>query len=158
MSWQKQMRAAGAPLRIILPIILLTCLMAGAGIWLINRSAEQTARIRLTQLAVSVAEQTGRDFRQINDLLDSGARFLAGTPDINRGDSNRLQEQLRPRMTGAPLLKGLVFSDATGTRRIITRDFNNPIYGFDARSLLGDYLSRPGADLVIGRPFQFTTG
>ncbi len=157
-SWQKQMRAAGAPLRIILPIILLTCLMAGAGIWLINRSAEQTARIRLTQLAVSVAEQTGRDFRQINDLLDSGARFLAGTPDINRGDSNRLQEQLRPRMTGAPLLKGLVFSDATGTRRIITRDFNNPIYGFDARSLLGDYLSRPGADLVIGRPFQFTTG
>jgi PAS domain S-box-containing protein len=157
-SGPRQMPMTGAPLRIIVPIILLTCLMAGAGIWLINRSAEQAARIRLTQLAVSVAEQTGRDFQQINDLLDSGARFLAGTPDINRSDSNRLQEQLRPRMTGAPLLKGLVFSDVTGTRRVITRDFNNPIYGFDARSLLGDYLSRPGAESFISRPFAFTTG
>lgn len=152
------MQIAGMPVRILLPIIVLTFLMAAAGIWLINRSAEQTARIRLSQLAVSVAEQTGRDFQQINDLLDSGARFLAGTADINRGDANRLQEQIRPRMIGAPLLKGLVFSDATGTRRVITRDFNNPIYGFDARTLLGDYLARPGADLIVSRPFSFTTG
>jgi PAS domain S-box-containing protein len=157
-TWQAQLQIAGIPMKIVLPIILLTLVLAGGGIWLINRSAEQTARVRLTQLAVAVAEQTDRDVQQINDLLDSGARFLSGTNDINRGDTNRLQEQIRPRMIGAPLMRGLVFSDTTGTRRVITRDFNNPLYGFDSKLVLDDYLAHPGTDLFVSPPFQFTTG
>ena len=164
-AWQAAQRpgqvaprpVAAIPVKIALPIILLTLLLAGGAIWLINRSAEDTARLRLTQLAVAVAEQTDRDLVQINDMLDSGARFIAGTTDINRGDSNRLQEQIRPRMMGAPLLRGLVFSDATGTRRVITRDFNNPLYGFDSKTVLADYLAHPSTDLFVSAPFAFTT-
>lgn len=156
--WRARRPVGGIPFKIVLPIVLLTLIMAGGAIWLINRSAEQTARIRLTQLAVAVAEQTDRDLLQINDVLDSGARFVAGAADINRGDSNRLQEQIRPRMIGAPLLRGLVFSDMTGTRRVITRDFNNPLYGFDAKAVLADYLAHPGPGLFVSPPFSFTTG
>jgi PAS domain S-box-containing protein len=157
-TWQAQLQVAGLPMKITVPILLLTLFMAAGSIWLINRSAEQTARLRLTQLAVAVAEQMGRDVQQINDILDSGARFLSGTSDINKGDSNRMQEQIRPRMIGTPLLRGLVFSDASGTRRVITRDFNNPIYGFDVTSVLDDYSRHPGTDLFASRPFQFTLG
>lgn len=157
-SWQTPLQIAGMPMKIVLPIVLLTLMMATGSIWLINRSAEQTARLRLTQLAVAVAEQMGRDVLQIDDILDSGARFLSGTNDINKGDANRLQEQIRPRMIGAPLLRGLVFSDTSGTRRVITRDFNNPLYGFDVKLVLNDYLAHPGTDLFATAPFEFTNG
>lgn len=157
-TWQTQLQIAGMPMKIVLPIVLLTLMMAAGSIWLINRSAEQTARLRLTQLSVAVAEQMGRDVQQVDDILDSGARFLAGTNDINKGDSNRMQEQIRPRMIGAPLLRGLVFSDTSGTRRVITRDFNNPLYGYDVKSVLNDYFANPGTDLFASKPFQFITG
>lgn len=158
MQWPNQWPVEGVPVKVIIPLVLITLMMAGCAIWLIDHSAISTARTRLAQLAVSVAEQMGRDAEQINEVLDSGARLLEGTQDINRPDINRLQEQIRPRLIGTPLLKGVVFSDETGTRRVVTRDFNDPIYGFDALAFYRDYLRHPHSALIVGAPFTFTNG
>ncbi len=157
-SWPDQLLIDSLSMKIVLPLLLATLLMAGCAIWLIDHSAITTTRTRLAQLAVSVAEQMGRDSEQINDVLDSGSRLLEGTVDINQADTNRLQEQIRPRLTGMPLMKGVIFSDETGTRRVVTRDFNDPIYGFDSRQFYQDYLNRPDGSLIIGAPFDFVTG
>ncbi|MET1026289.1 MAG: PAS domain S-box protein, partial [Dongiaceae bacterium] len=157
-QWPNQWPVEGVPLKVIIPLILVTLLMAGCAIWLIDNSAIRTSRTRLAQLAVSVAEQMGRDAEQINEVLGSGGRLLEGTQDINRADVNRLQEQIRPRLIGTPLLKGVVFSDETGTRRMVIRDFNDPIYGFDALAFYRDYLRHPHSEMIVGSPFTFTTG
>ncbi|TXH35815.1 MAG: hypothetical protein E6Q98_13970 [Rhodospirillaceae bacterium] len=142
--------------RVIVPLILVTLLLAGGAIWLIDYSAIDTTRTRLAQLAISVAQQMDRDTEQIDALLDSGVRLLEGTSDINRADVNRLQEQIRPRLLGTPLMKGVIFSDETGTRRMVTRDFNDPIYGFDSNHFYQDYLRNPEARAFVGTPFPFT--
>ncbi|MDY0881427.1 PAS domain-containing protein [Dongia soli] len=142
--------------RVIVPLVVVTLLLAGGAIWLIDYSAIQTTRTRLAQLAISVAQQMDRDTEQIDALLDSGVRLLEGTSDINRADVNRLQEQIRPRLLGTPLMKGVIFSDQTGTRRMVTRDFNDPIYGFDSNHFYQDYLRNPQAHAFVGDAFRFT--